>query len=168
MSERLIQIGIVGKAHGLRGRFYLSHRDELLHRTPVKVVITRPNEQSPVCTEVRSQQQVGRRIVLECQGIQHRDQAEQLIGCPVYMSREDLINEPQDLLWGDLIGCLVVDANLVEVGQVSDLQNFGAGDILVVQRDSKTLYLPWASCDRVEDRTIHLKTPAETYNEYWQ
>lgn len=75
----------------------------------------------------------GQRITATLEGVDTRTAAEALNGQGLWTPREAL---PQPLegeyYHADLIGCRALDASGVEVGQVTGVHNYGAGDLLAV------------------------------------
>ncbi|MFN7902484.1 MAG: ribosome maturation factor RimM [Holosporales bacterium] len=75
----------------------------------------------------------GQRITATLEGVDTRTAAEALNGQGLWTAREAL---PQPLegeyYHADLIGCRALDASGVEVGQVTGVHNYGAGDLLAV------------------------------------
>lgn len=67
------------------------------------------------------------------ESISDRNQAEALIGASIYIERQQLPETQDDeYYWSDLIGCDVVTEVGESLGQVDDLLETGANDVLVV------------------------------------
>jgi 16S rRNA processing protein RimM len=78
-------------------------------------------------------------------GVATREEAEALKGARLYAPRAALPRLPDDEFYhADLIGLEVVDTGGAALGRVAAVQNFGAGDILEVDRGGgRTLLLPF-------------------------
>ena len=80
-------------------------------------------------------------------GVRYRDQAEALRGVRLYVARDALPSLPSDeYYYSDLIGLAVVDVGGVPIGKVKAVQDYGAGDILEIQRPGgKDVLLPFTA-----------------------
>ncbi len=73
-------------------------------------------------------------IIAHIEGIEDRTIAETMKGTEIYTLKSSIIDEESDeILLSDLIGFKVLDENSSKIGTVSDIFNYGAGDILEVQ-----------------------------------
>lgn len=90
-------------------------------------------------------------------GIADRDAALALKGLHIYVDRAALpdVGEEDAFYHADLIGLSVEDTGGAPLGQVVDVQDFGAGDLLeVAGLDGKGWYLPFT---RTDVPTVDLK-----------
>jgi len=70
-------------------------------------------------------------ITAEISGIETRDQADALKGTLLYLPKEKLPDaKDEEFYYSDLIGLDAVDQNGNSLGQISTVDNFGAGDVL--------------------------------------
>lgn len=86
--------------------------------------------------------------LLRCKikGVDNRDMAETLIGFKFYVNRDKLpeLTQTDEYYLTDLVGLKVLDMQNHEVGKVSGLYNFGAGDILELKlSNTQTEMLPF-------------------------
>ena len=73
-------------------------------------------------------------LVARLRGIADRDAAEQLTNTKLFVPRSRLpAPEPDEFYHADLIGLPVFDTNDQQLGTVTAVLNFGAGDLLEVQ-----------------------------------
>ncbi len=94
-------------------------------------------------------------------GIKTKEQADDLRGQQLFADRDKLPGLPDgEYYHSDLIGLLVLDTGGVELGNVKDVQNHGAGDLLEVQSkgSSGTVLLPFtlAAVPTVDLATGHI------------
>lgn len=90
--------------------------------------------------EVDEGQRQGKNVVAHLQGIDDRDAAEALVGCEVYIERDQLPELANDeYYWADLVGLNVVTEAGVELGIVDHLMETGANDVVVVIGDRERL-----------------------------
>ncbi len=128
-----IKIGVVGKPNGLRGAFYVSNRDEAIPKTYQHIWIG----ESPAKSEryeIRVSKLLNGRPLIVCASISRREQAELLVGMPIWVQRAQIsIDESKSYLWSDLVGKILQDANGELVGTIIEIRNFGASDIAAVR-----------------------------------
>jgi len=74
-------------------------------------------------------------IRAKIKGVETRNDAEEIVGTELYVSREVLPDLGENTYYQtDLIGLKVLDAsNLKELGKIVGIYNFGAGDILEIK-----------------------------------
>jgi len=142
-----MEIGILTRPHGIRGLLKLR-----LHN-PASTALARGGSQT-VCLDdpQRGSRQVDLEVVgvakdtliVRIDGVEDRDQAASLRGARVMMPR-DALEPPQEgeYYYVDLIGCEVLDEEGQRVGQVHDVFEAGASDVLVVHSEARVeRYIP--------------------------
>ena len=73
-------------------------------------------------------------VLLSLEGVDDRNSAEDLVGCEIRISRDQLPEPEEDSwFWQDLIGLKVVDESRGDLGVVADIFPTGANDVLVVR-----------------------------------
>ncbi|HWT98716.1 MAG TPA: ribosome maturation factor RimM [Terriglobales bacterium] len=86
-------------------------------------------------------------LVGRIQGVADRNAAEALKGQRLYVARDQLPagDDPDEFYLADLIGLAVLDAAGASLGRVTDVANYGAGDVLMVEGGAKGAFdLPFA------------------------
>lgn len=79
-------------------------------------------------------------LVAEIEGIEDRDRARALLGCRIAVRREQLPEPgPGEYYWCDLIGLRVEDTSGRYLGEIKELRETGANDVLVVDGGSRCL-----------------------------
>jgi 16S rRNA processing protein RimM len=77
-------------------------------------------------------------LVVKVAGIDDRDVAQKLVGSEIFVSEEALSDLPEgEFYWRVLIGMAVVTDKGYDLGQVSDIMETGANDVLVVKANLK-------------------------------
>ncbi len=82
----------------------------------------------------------GKGILAKLEGCSSRDQAADLVGCDIGVSRAELPDLPQDeFYWADLQGLRVETTDGVELGRIDHLFATGANDVMVVRGERERL-----------------------------
>lgn len=125
VDQRLLEVGRIGKAHGLKGEVLvrlMSDRTERLDpgsvlstaRGDLRVAASRPHQD---------------RWIVQFEGIAGRTEAEAWHGVVLL---GEAIDDPSALFVHDLVGCRVVDAQGEDRGMVREVQANPASDLLVL------------------------------------
>jgi 16S rRNA processing protein RimM len=127
-SSRL-EVGRIGRAHGLRGEVSVTLSSDRVERLAVGSTLY--VDARPLVVE-SSRPHQGRWLVC-FEGINDRTEAETLLG--VTLSGEALPTEDGELWVHELIGAAVRDRSGVELGQVRSVEANPASDLLVLDGD---------------------------------
>ena len=147
MDDRLILVGQIGAAHGIRGevrvKSFTAPADAIADYGPLTA--TDRKGRSTVLTVDRLRDQ-GNVLVVKFVEVADRTAAEALNGTTLAVDRSAL-PEPEDeetFYHADLIGLPAVDADGTVHGVVVAIQDFGAGDLLeIAPEGGKSVYLPF-------------------------
>ena len=90
--------------------------------------------------KVAEGQRHGKSVILRLEGFDDRDRAVGLIGTEIGADRSEL-PEPEDghFYWSDLAGLKVVHRDGTELGNVKDMLETGAHDVMVVKGEQERL-----------------------------
>jgi 16S rRNA processing protein RimM len=141
-DERLC-VGVIAGAHGVRGLVKIkSFTDD-----PADLIAYGPltDESGARRYRVAVTGRAKGVLLARIEGVGDRDAARALSGARLYVARAAL-PEPEDEEYyhADLIGLAVEDRAGAPLGRVAAVQNFGAGDILEIERpDQGTLLVPF-------------------------
>lgn len=162
-DSELLEIGYIGKAHGLRGELRLTlHNSEsdALDCTDRLVVKQQGVQQLLTLTSVRG----GTNPVLVCfEGVESRDGAEQLKGATAFVLRCDMPPlEAGEYYLSDLVGAQVVGP-AGDVGVVTELALYPTVDSLVIadptgKRLEQPLVEPWVESVDARAKVIRLRS----------
>lgn len=85
-------------------------------------------------------------VILRFKGVGDRSAAEALVSTKLFVSRDALpATEPDEFYHADLIGLRAQDNEGRVLGEIRAIHNFGAGDVIEIQRDDKsTLLFPFS------------------------
>jgi 16S rRNA processing protein RimM len=127
-----IRVARIGAAHGVRGEVRLWS----FTQDPAAVAGYGPLETEDGARrfEIESLRAAKDHLVARLAGIDGRDAAEALRNTDLYVPRERLppIDEPDTYYYADLIGLTALTADGDELGTVTAVHNFGAGDIIEI------------------------------------
>lgn len=99
--------------------------------------------------KVLSGRRQGKGVVAQLEGVQYPDQAQQLIGTGIFISKGQLATLDQgEYYWSDLEGLTVSTVLGVSLGTIAWLFETGNNDVLVVTGD-KERYIPFIAGDVV-------------------
>lgn len=173
MSSRWICLGVVGKAHGLAGAFFVSSREESLPVTLKDVVVGERPETGRSFKVLRCHMQGGR-PVLQVAEITVREAVDPFKRQQIWCRREQLGLKPGEYCWADLIGKKVVDVNDVFIGTINDVANHGASDFVNIVHETRgELPVPFVDVYfdlnfDPESDVIKMIVTADTFDEAWQ
>ncbi|HVY13434.1 MAG TPA: ribosome maturation factor RimM [Alphaproteobacteria bacterium] len=109
----------------------------------------------------------GQVVVAALEGVAGRGEAEKLRGRKLYVPRARLPKVEKGRFYvEDLKGMAAVDESGRQVARVTDVQNFGAGDILAMETPEGREYLlpfkpPYAGAPDMEKRQVVVSIPAD-------
>jgi 16S rRNA processing protein RimM len=137
-GERRVALAAVAGAHGVKGELRLklfSDSIESLSRHQQLYV-------GGVGRRLIGIRDSGKTAVARFEGISDRSAAENLRGSLVEVDRSRLPPLQQgEYYHADLIGCAAVDRHGTAVGTVSAVENYGAGDLLEIEKADRTRLL---------------------------
>ncbi len=144
---RRICVGRIGGPHGVRGNVRLASYTEV----PEDLIAYRPvtDESGRRTFEIELVGGTRGQLVGRIAGVGDRDAAEALRGVGLYVLRSALPEAAEDEFYhADLIGMAVSDGDGSSVGVVRSVFDFGAGDVLEVERpDGDAIMVPFTRRD---------------------
>ena len=175
-SSSWIVIGEVGRAHGLRGHFFVSKRSDPIPPTCKELFIGSDPDANAgkvfLISENNTRANSG--AIVGLKGVTDRSQIEELRGQPVWAQREQMpIDDDEEFFWEDLIGMDVLDSEGKLLGQIEHVDNFGASDIMsITDTNGRKLTIPIIP-DYVdmgfssESKYIQLVVTGSVFSEVW-
>ncbi|MEM8794202.1 MAG: ribosome maturation factor RimM [Pseudomonadota bacterium] len=133
-GDRLICLGQIGAAHGVKGHVRVKPFTE----TPEGLADYGPlrNESGEAGLKVSTLRVIkGGMLVIKFKGVNDRDAAEALNGTKLFVERARLpgLDDEDDYYVEDLLGLEAVDLSGTPLGTVRAVHDFGAGDILDIK-----------------------------------
>lgn len=139
-NEKLI-LGRINGVYGVKGwvKIY-SHTDPVGNILSYKPWWVKRQGQWVEMKVVESHApQGGKAIVAHLESVNSREQARELMGSDIAVMREQLPDDEDGFYWTDLIGCQVENSQGLLLGEVTDLVETGAHDVLRVRGDMQIL-----------------------------
>lgn len=173
MTDTWIKIGIVGKANGLYGAFFLSARDEILDKTVKKLLIGSDLKSAKPFT-VKSRKNHSSKTIIQTEEVQGRDNLDQIKGMTVWCLRSQIsVNDNKEYLWDDVVGRKVLDQAGELVGEVKAVNNYGASDILEIKHQGRELSLPFVDAYfqmnfEPQKDFLQMTVAREIFDESWE
>lgn len=162
--ERVL-VGRVTRPHGLRGAVKVDVHSDVPERFDVGAELWLAATGSRRVVRIRDSRFVPGGAVLAFEGIEHRDQAEELRGAELEVDRDRVPPAPEGFFYFfDLVGCRCFDKERGDLGEVVDLIEDGGGILLRVAFDQRQLLVPFVEAFlenvNIEERRIDLSLPA--------
>ena len=131
-KPNLVFVAQVGAAHGVQGEFkLLSHTDDPLSVLEYNPLLNAQGEPALSITAARAHKGA---LLVRAEEVPDRTAADKVKGLKLYVDRADLPETNEDEYYiTDLIGMNVVDVAGQPVGKVTNVDNFGAGDLLDIK-----------------------------------
>lgn len=139
-----ILLGRIGAAHSLKGEVVVQSfaADPL----DLKAYGALTDATGMRTFEIVSLRQAGKGLIARFTGVDDRTAAEALRGTELYVAREKLPAPGDgDFYLADLIGLTAATADGVIIGEVIDVPNYGAGDLIEIRPEAggETLLIPF-------------------------
>jgi 16S rRNA processing protein RimM len=122
----LLEVGRIGRAHGLKGEVMVDLITDRLERVAVGTVLSTDLGDMVVAGSRPHQ----KRFIVAFEGVSDRTAAEALAGTVL---RAEAVDDPEALLVHELVGTLVVEVSGHERGVVRAVQANPAHDLLVLE-----------------------------------
>jgi 16S rRNA processing protein RimM len=133
-----VTLGKVGAVYGIKGwlkiHSFTDDQEAILDYFPWSLKLGN-KVQSVEITDWRKH---NNGLVVKVAGIDDRDLAQKLVGSEIFVNEDVLEDLPEgEFYWRDLLGMKVVTDKGYDLGQVSDIMETGANDVLVVKANLK-------------------------------
>lgn len=145
MSEKLVLVGQVGGAFGVRGEVKITaFTGDAMALLAYSPLLRADGSVGLTLTGARPDK---KGVVAKAEEITTKEQADALRGLKLHVPRDRLPEPDEDEFYlTDLVNLQVRDASGEVLGRVKSVQNFGAGDILEIApaAGGQTWYLPFS------------------------
>ena len=137
MTKKRICLGQIGKANGIQGHVrvkpFTGEPEALSDHGKLE------DESGKTSFKVASLRAIkGGMLVVKFKGVNDRNAAEALNGTKLYIDRDKLpdVDDEDDFYIEDLLGLDVVTTSGEAYGQVANVDNYGAGDLIDIKPDN--------------------------------
>lgn len=144
VTDGRICVGAIGGAYGVRGEVRLKSFCAVAEDIETYSPLT--SEDGTLNFHLAIVRPIKNGFVARIAEVATKEEADALKGTQLFARREQLPSLPDDEFYhADLIGLQVLDSGGVVLGQVKNVLDHGAGDILEIQRpgSSETVLLPF-------------------------
>ncbi|CAN7593741.1 ribosome maturation factor RimM [Bosea sp. LjRoot9] len=142
-DTELVLLGVIGAAHGIKGEV----RIKAFTGDPLAIADYGPlSDEAGRRFEIADIRPAKEVVVARLKGVTSREAAESLAGVKLFVSRDKLplVEDEDEFLQADLIGCTVVAPDGVILGAVTAVANYGAGDLLdIAMPDGRSVLMPF-------------------------
>ncbi len=154
-----LRVGFIKKPHGLKGELKVLPLTDNLHRfKKLKKIFLSNNTNKEIdieYTKVNKDE-----LILKIIGVDTKEKAELLRGLDLLIPREQGVKLNQwEYYSQDIIGLEVFFENK-KIGEVVDITNFGAGDLIEIQTDNNSIFYPFSKdyilSVEIDDKKIHI------------
>ena len=151
-TDNYLTLGYISGVHGVQGwvKIY-SHTKPLENIFEYSLWQIKKNGQWQPTKVLATRKQGGKNLVAQLEGISDRDQAHSFIRAEIAILKEQLpIAEAGEYYWVDLLGLTVKTVDGVLLGQIENMLETGANDVLVVKGDVERL-IPFVQGEVIKD-----------------
>ncbi len=142
----MIELGFCDKAHGIKGGFHFKlYEVENSSLKPGIEILLKTNTDKELGQFSISKIQFGNKVICYLEGIDNRNQVEELLPFKIYILEKDLIplNEGEFYL-KDIIGCKVFCAETkLEIGSIIGFYETNIQTVIEMEIDGKKMDLPF-------------------------
>lgn len=140
--KKFLEVGKIVNTHGIRGEVKLQlWCDGVDFLRQFKTLYLDENGKNAV--EISSVRPHKNCAVIKIAGIDNINEAEKYKNRVLYCDRDDAVIDEDSQYIQDIIGCVVKNAGTdEEYGNVIDVLNYGASDILEIDKNGKKSYVP--------------------------
>lgn len=158
-GKNLILIGKITGTHGIKGQIrvvpYSGDAESILS---LRTLWVRMHDGRYSSFRISRAVEHKRKALASIAGIEDINAALPLVGCEVYVCRDQLPDLPEgEYYWQDLLGLSVVDEQGGCIGELADIFVTGAHDVYVVKDGEKEYLIP-AVIDVVVEINLNART----------
>jgi 16S rRNA processing protein RimM len=146
-SENRIALGVIRKAHGVRGEASVDPWTEFDRFRELRdVTLVSPDESTTRDVHIEAVRAHADRALIKFEGIETPEDLALYRGWTVEIPEEQARKlESDEFFLHDLVGLTLIDESGAEQGQVVDAYEGGGGVLLEVEREGKKFDVPFAS-----------------------
>jgi 16S rRNA processing protein RimM len=146
MLDKYITIGYTKKSYGSKGQVKAVVQNQFLEDFVQSEFVFINQMGKPVPFFIESIEEMGD-LLLKVEEIDSPEQAKAIISKDLFLREKDLSNPPidipdSDLEFGDLIGFILADVEVGDIGGIKEIQEFPQQEMAVVEYNGKDIFIP--------------------------
>lgn len=143
-TDDLILLGKIVATHGIRGQLrvvpYSGHFDTFL---AIGSVTLKDAAGRMAGYDIASAAVHGKKLLLALKGYADINRVEHLVGCELYVGRDQLpLPEEDEYYWHDLLGLTVITSSGEQLGSLESIIETGSNDVYVVKSKEREYLIP--------------------------
>jgi 16S rRNA processing protein RimM len=140
----LIAIGKIVGVFGIRGEMKIAPMTYSVDRfTEGLTVRIGRDETAEQCRSIKKIRMHGPGLVIHCEGIETRSEAERCVGHFLFVDRDHRITlPPQTWFISDIIGMTVTDENGATIGSITDVLQLPGHHVYVIRQGKREILIP--------------------------
>ncbi len=160
MMQGFIEIGKITAAHGLKGQVKIHSYTE--NPLDIKDYALFDAKKQPY--QIMKASMAGRAVLVTLNAVTDRNQAEALKGITLYIQQDALSAQEGEVYHKDIIGQPVLNRENKDLGKITGIFNFGAGDVVEIKLlSNKEVMIPLEECSFEEENIIINETSLESF-----
>ena len=137
----LVHVGTFGSPVGLKGEVKVTMLTSSLEF--FKKLNNYVNEEDSTAWVFINMRLFNNKLIVHPQDCNNRDDVEKLRGKKIFTQSNNFSKTKKDQYYvRDLIGCNIYMIDGLKIGNLVDIENFGAGNLLEVKTSKKKIYIP--------------------------
>ncbi len=139
----LIYVGFIKKTHGFKGAVKIHSENSSITLNQKEPLMLEINKKVvPFFIEQISKSASEWQVLFE--DIQNVDEADELIGLPVYVESDQIEDAETEIWINDTVGFKIIDQTMGPIGEVVEHIHKPGQDLLEIEFNSKTYFIPFA------------------------
>lgn len=86
----------------------------------------------------------GKNVIGHIQGVDSKEAALDYLGKGLFIKRQDLPKLNDEYYWHELIGLTVINQQGITLGEIVEMMETGANDVMVIHQQEKEILIPYA------------------------
>jgi 16S rRNA processing protein RimM len=151
--KKLVCIGRIVNVHGLKGDLKVKVFTST-HFEKYRSFFKQNGEQLDLKIKRKLSDDM---FLAQAQNVETRDQAETWRNIDIYILREDMpALDENEVYYIDLIGSKVIDEEKNFIGIITDVDNYGAGEVLEIQHENKKYTCSFLQTSFIDETTLQI------------
>ncbi|SUO94839.1 ribosome maturation factor RimM [Suttonella ornithocola] len=145
-NDAQVYLGRIVGVHGVRG--WVKIHSDCRPREAIlryKKFLAKNTHQPTFSLVLKNGQKQNKSLIAQFEDINDRDAAMALMGTSLYVLRSEMPDLPEgEIYWADLLGLKVMNREDTFLGEIKEILETGANDVLIVKSDTQEHLIPYA------------------------